>query len=294
MNISKTQQAFCLMLIAALAGTWIAMAVKILSIEVSAITVFFLTRIIVLLGFTPEFFKQGFALFKCQRPWLMILMSSLYAIAFTLYFQSLVMVPLSFASLFMNSAPLYIPLLAYFILNDHAVKSKVFWLGLSVSFIGILLIFMPTGTVHYSLLGMSLAFVSGIILAISQVLTKVLLKLETPRKVVLSQVTVSAILSGIPSMYLIFGQGDAHLYHLFELKTVFIILTTGICSWYYQVLRARAVQLASVSIVMPFGYMGVIFIGIVDAIFWNVMPDFISIMGMVLVILGVITLLRAN
>jgi drug/metabolite transporter (DMT)-like permease len=203
-------------------------------------------------------------------------------------------VPLAISSLLMNSAPLYVPIIAFFILKDQSVKSKLLWFTMMISFIGVALVLSPSGKSHYSMIGFLLAFLSGILLAASQVLTKLMTHNEVPHRIAIFQTFMSIIMTLFPAIFIIAHHGSHYLTNLFTLKNSAMLILCGISSWIFQLYRAKAMTYAPVSFAMPFGYLGVVFVGLLDLIFWDVLPDTISIFGMLIVISGVVLSLRLN
>jgi len=288
------QKSFWLMTIASFAGALIAVSIKALSFHTSIAVIYFFTRLFLLVGAVPAILKYRSSIFKIKKWDVMIVMSALYVAAFYCYFYSLILVPLAISSLLMNSAPLYVPIIAFFILKDQSIKSKVLWFTILISFVGVALVLSPSGKSHYSLIGFLLAFLSGILIAASQVLTKLLTQDETPHRIALFQMFISIVITLFPALFIIAHHGAHYLTNLFTLKNTAMLILCGISSWIFQLYRAKAMTFSSVSFAMPFGYLGVVFVGLLDLIFWDVLPNTISIFGMLIVIGGVVLSLRLN
>lgn len=294
MNVSEFQKAFWLMIISALFGAMIAVAIKALSFHVSIAVIFFFTRVFILVGAIPTLLKHRLSILKSENKLKIAWISLFYIVAMYCYFYSLVMIPMSISSLFFNSSPLYVPLLAYFILSDPSIKSKKLWLAILISFVGVIFILTPSGHVHYSLLGIGLGFLSGLLIALWQVLTKQATGNESPHHIAFFQMITSIVVTFFPALFVVSSHGLSYLNGLWTVKNMSMLILAGISSWIYQLYRTRAMTHAPVSIIMPFGYFGVVFVGLFDWIFWDVMPSWISMFGMALVIVGVIFLLRVN
>lgn len=292
--MQNLQKSFWLMTIASFAGALIAVSIKALSFHTSVAVIFFFTRLFLLVGAIPAILKYRTSLFKIKKWGVMILMSALYVAAFYCYLYSLVLMPLAISSLLMNSAPLYVPIIAFFILKDQSIKSKLLWFTMMISFVGVVLVLSPSGKSHYSMMGFLLAFLSGILLAASQVLTKLITHHEVPHRIAIFQTLMSIIMTLFPALFVIAHHGAHYLTNLFTLKNSAMLILCGIASWIFQLYRAKAMTFAPVSFAMPFGYLGVVFVGLLDLIFWDVLPDTISIVGMLIVISGVVLSLRLN
>jgi len=281
------------MIISSLAGAFIAVSMKALSSHVSVTVIFFFTRVLLLVGAIPTVIKHKRSLLQSDSKLIIAFISIFYIAALYCYFYSLTMIPMSISSLFINSSPLYVPLMAYFILSDPSVKSKKLWMAMLISFVGVCLILTPHGKTNYSLFGMSIAFLSGLLLALWQVLTKKTTGNETAERIAFFQMITSIVLTFFPAVYIISQHGAHYLDSLWTVRNFSMLLLAGICSWIYQLYRTKAMTYASVSFAMPFGYSGVIFVGLSDWVFWSVMPSWISMIGMGLVIAGVVFLLRS-
>ncbi|HLB56332.1 MAG TPA: DMT family transporter [Coxiellaceae bacterium] len=294
MTITNLQKSFWAMTLSSFFGALIAVSIKALSFHTSISVIFFFTRIFLLLGVIPTFMRYRSTLFEIHNWFGMIIMSVLYVAAFYCYFYSLALVPLAISSLLINSAPLYVPIIAFFVLKDMAIKSKILWLTMLISFAGVILVLSPNGKAHYSFVGFVLAFLSGILLAASQVFTKWVTKNHQPHHIAFFQTIMSIIITFFPAFFIVAHHGVDYLSGLFTFNNTAMLILCGISSWIYQLYRAKAMTFASVSFAMPFGYLGVVFVGILDLIFWDVLPDAISIIGMIVVMIGVILSLKLS
>lgn len=290
--MSRLQRSFWMMAIAAFFGAMIAVSIKALSFHVSIAVIFFFTRVFLLVGAIPTILRYRFDLFRTKRIGVMMVMAALYVAGFYCYFYSLVMVPLSLSSLLMNSSPLYVPFLAYFILKSKAFESKMLWISMLISFIGVILILLPSGSAHYSLLGLLLAFLSGILLGASQVVMKLATEEVNASRIAFFQSIFSIVITFFPAMIIISRASPNYLHGFWTLENTAMLVLAGVSSWIYQLYRAKAFECAPVSFAMPFAYLGVVFVGILDAIFWGIIPDWLSILGMLIVVSGVIVLLK--
>ena len=288
------RKAFIFMAVSSLAGALIAVSIKALSFHISIAVIFFFTRLFILFGAIPTLLKQKKSLLQSQNKSKIIVVSIFYIAAMYCYFYSLKMIPMSISSLFANSSPLYVPLIAYFILNDESIKSHLLWISIGISFIGVCLVLTPHGNMQHSAWGVFIAFLSGLFLALWQVFTKKTTGNESPHRIAFFQMITSIVITFIPAAWIIAHHGIHYLDGLWTLRNISVLIMAGISSWIYQLYRTKAMNLAPVSFVMPFGYLGVIFVGFFDYIFWHTMPHLIAMIGMCLVIIGVVFLLKTQ
>lgn len=294
MSLSNVQKAFVFMVISSLFGSTIAVSMKMLSFHLSIAVIFFATRVFIFCGAIPTIIKYKKSILHSQNKMNIALVSVFYIAAMYCYFYSLTMIPMSISSLFFNSAPLYVPILAYFILNDMGIRSVKLWIAMGISFAGVLLILLPHDHVFYSHVGMSVAFLSGAFIAFWQVLTKRVTGSETPHRIAFFQMITSIVITFFPAAWIVSHHGIHYLDGLWTIKNMSALILAGISSWIYQLYRTRAMHYAPVSLIMPFGYLGVLFVGIFDLIFWHVMPSVMNMIGMMIVIIGVVLLLHFN
>lgn len=282
------------MAISSFFGALIPVSVKALSLHSSILIIFFFTRVFLLVGAFPTIFRHKKSLLKINKSEIIFISTVFYVAAMYCYFYSLLLVPLAISSLMANSAPLYVPLIALFILRDQSIKSKILWLCMLISFTGIALMLLPNEKIHYSFIGFLLAFLSGIFLALWQVCTKFVTAHESPHRITFLQTILSIVFSFFPAGFIVYQHGIHYLDALFSIKSVALLILCGISSWIYQLYRAKAMTFAPVSFAMPFGYLGVAFVGALDFIFWRTYPNVLSIFGMIVVISGVVLLLKLN
>lgn len=291
---SDRMKAFTLMAISAFFGAIIAASMKALSFHSSIAIIFFFSRVFVVAGAIPTIIKYKKTILHSENKLKIILVSIFYLGSMYGYLYSLTMIPMSISSLFVNSAPLYVPVLAHFVLGDSSMKSKKLWIAMFISFFGVCLIVVPHGHADYSLVGFMLAFLSGVSMALWQVFTKKTTGVDLPHHIAFFQMISSIFISAIPAIFIVSYRGVHSLDPLWTLKNMNMLVVMGIASWIYQLYRTKAMTYAPVSVVMPFGYLGVIFVGLLDYIFWGVIPQLLSVVGMIFVVSGVVYLLRSK
>lgn len=177
--------------------------------------------------------------------------------------------------LLQNSAPLFVPILAWLITGantPHRVK-----LGILLGFIGIAIILNPTTNIFYDIYSM-LPLFAGFMIALAIIYVRLIGKVNTPNQMFFYYFYITTVISGI--------------FAAVQWKTPetmdqwLLILAIGICGLFYQVLATYSYLKAPVRLMSPLVFMQTVFGGILDWIIWNNIPGISTIVGAVLVITG--------
>ncbi len=180
----------------------------------------------------------------------------------------------------LNTGPLFIPMLERWIIGTRVPMSA--WVGILVSFLGVMLVLQPENSIiaWIGLLGLFGGFCQGM----SQVLFGMNTKREASDIGVFVLMLLLAVFSAIPY----FLSGDRTLVEGQELdwSVIGILIGLGVASVANQLFRAEAYKRESPSRLAAFLYISVLLAGLFDWCFLGVVPDFVSIVGAVLIILG--------
>ncbi len=177
--------------------------------------------------------------------------------------------------LLQNSAPLFVPILAWLITGantPHRVK-----LGILLGFIGIAIILNPTTNIFNDIYSM-LPLFAGFMIALAIIYVRLIGKVNTPNQMFFYYFYITTVISGI--------------FAVIQWKTPdtmdqwLLILAIGICGLFYQVLATYSYLKAPVRLMSPLVFMQTVFGGILDWIIWNNIPGISTIVGAVLVITG--------
>ncbi len=183
------------------------------------------------------------------------------------------------ATALLNTGALFIPLIEWGVLGRRVGKST--WIGVAVSFAGVLCILQPDAGI-FSLLSL-IGLLSGFSQGASQVVLSLGSKSEKPDLALLYLFFFCALFSLFPLLFT--GEGFGVLKP--EGSPLFILsLALGFVSIFNQTTRAAAYKHGSASRLSPFLYFSAIPAGIFDwAIFGNI-PNLLSLLGVILVIGG--------
>ncbi len=187
-------------------------------------------------------------------------------------------VNLSEVVLLNNSAPLYIPLIVW-LWHKEKISYKL-WIGLIIGFLGIFIILRPGFDSLQA--GLIFGFFSGIATAFMFVVVRQIAQEPFLRILFYYFLFFCLVLSPFLWFHWALPPPIVWLY----------IILAAITMIGAQTCMTIALRHATAHETSPFIYTSVIFAGLIDWIFWNIKPDYISGIGMVVVIIGcVVTLL---
>ena len=273
MATNKTALAVILAILTTLVGTLAAASAKHLADSVHPHLMVCTQYLICLLTLSPWLANHGVKGLATKKIKLHLLRGVSGWACFYTYYYALGKIPLVDASLLRNTAPLCVPFIVMFWLRYPISKSN--WLGLAIGFMGIAVILKPSpdGMSWWHFVG----FLSGVGLALSMVTTKELSLTESGNRILFYYFFISFVLS-LPFA----------IYHweLVPLSQLPFLLFVGFSIFITMKLYTHAYGLAPTSILAPFSYFGVVFAGLLGWLIWEHVPDWYSLVGIVLVVLG--------
>jgi len=218
--------------------------------------------------------NKGFAFLKTKRPWGHCARIVFGAFSTLLYAYSIKHIPLLNATLLYNTAPLFVPIFAIFILGSK-VPLKI-WVSLVFGFIGVVMILHPDLTLLKkpgNLIGLS----SGIFQAMTFIIVKALTSTEPVQRINFYFFLGSAIILG-PLAYF-FAETP-------PLESVLWSLCAGVVSFFAQYFIVKAYSCADASDIGAFQYTSVVFAGLIGWLVWDNIPSIYDLIGMGIVMLG--------
>lgn len=234
--------------------------------------------IICVLFMLPWLLRKGVKALHTDNMKLHIIRAICGWACFYTYYLAINHIPLVDATLLRNAAPLCVPFYVYFVYSKRI--SAIRWIPLAIGFAGVGLILKPQseGMSYWHLVG----FASAITLAGSIITTRMLTRTESTNCILFYYFLISAIASiplallSLPISSFLSIPIEALV---FMLLIAFSILVT---MWLYT----RAYVFAKASIISPISYAGVVFAGFWGWLYWNQIPDWLSIAGVLLVAAG--------
>jgi drug/metabolite transporter (DMT)-like permease len=222
--------------------------------------------------------KDSVWTFLKTKAWQIHLIRSVTAIL-TIYsfFFALKTLSTAEASLLLNTAPIFIPLVSFF-WKKTSLDIRV-WPGIACAFIGVFCLLHPeSGSCNY---GLWIALVGAIVCAISVVALRSAHYSEPICRIVFYYALLSTVLSGVLCLV------EASSWQsLWNAKALYGVLAVGVTGFLYQMLFALSIKYAPVKIIGPFSYVSVIFSLILDFILWDSRLLGIEVLGMCFVFMG--------
>jgi drug/metabolite transporter (DMT)-like permease len=218
--------------------------------------------------------KEGFSFLKTKRIGGHFGRAIFGALSTLFYVIALNHISLLNATLLLNTAPLFVPIFAIFLLRTKAPLRT--WGFLGLGFIGVILILKPQ-LISLQNAGNLIGLASGIIQALAFIFVKMLTTTEPVKRINFYFFFLSSCLL-LPFVFL---TGKAPSFHGWIWA-----LCAGVMSFLAQFFIVKGYQLADASHVGAFQYASVIFSGIIGWIIWNQQPVLHEIIGTLFVILG--------
>ncbi len=227
----------------------------------------------------PWVYRNGLSALKTRHPIRHGVRGIAGCLSFYAFYYALNHIPLVDASLLRHSAPLVVPLIILFWFQVAIPRLR--WFALVLGFLGIAVILRPgqNGVNPWHVVGL----LSGIGLAFSMVLTRVLSQ-EEPEKRILFYYFLISLIFAIPFFII-----D---YQPIPLQAVPWLLLIGFGMYFAFIPYTRAYTYAKASIVSPTSYFSVIFAGIFDWLLWDYFPDKLTLIGVSLVFVAGFIIVR--
>ncbi len=233
----------------------------------------FFRFLILFLCVLPLVMSKGFEFIKTKHIKLNLLRAVTAVIAISLTFLSIKFIPLATVILLSSSEPLFVPLV-FRLAKGTPIIANLYW-GIGIGIIGIVLILHPThGFFHYATL---LALAAGIFRAISVSTARTLTKVESTRTIMFYFFSLGTIFTGLSTV---------HSWHNTSNWPWALIMGIGISSFFFQLCLIQALKFAPARLISPFGFLAVVFTALADWIIWNQIPSWLTLTGIVLVIVG--------
>lgn len=198
---------------------------------------------------------------------------------FTCIFYAVQKISLVDTILLSNTAPLFIPLIIW--LWRKVKLGYKLWLGILLGFVGIGFILKPD--IAFLNLGMIFALGAGLCLAVSMIAQRRLVKTEPPVLILFYYFFFSTLLSFPIAFY---------LSPMPKTTDLLLLALIGFLSFIAQITFQKAFQYGKPSALSPFNYISVIYAAVLEWLIWNHFPDWISLLGILLVCLGSIFTIR--
>ena len=186
------------------------------------------------------------------------------------FFYLIANIPLAEAMLFNYSAPVFIPIIAWFWLKEPLTHAR--YLSIFMGLSGVLLIIKPGAEVFslHSLIGL----MAGSLAALAFVTVQRLSRSESAFTIVFYFSAFSTLVSSIPLWW---------TWQALEGTQVLSLLGIGILATISQFCLTHAYGLAPAAQIGPAQYLSIVFAGLFAWLLWQELPDYWAMAGAVLI-----------
>ncbi len=202
------------------------------------------------------------------------LLRALFGWGFILAFvMALKFIPLVDGIMLNNTAALFVPFIAYFWLKDP-LNHKI-WIAALFGLVGIAFILKPgTGIFNPA---MMIGLLSGVLMAFAWASIRKLSKTEPLHRILFYFLTLATLIAALPLPW---------VWYPFPAAVWGTFLFTGFCYFVSLAAFTYACMLIHVTVASILFYMVIVFTALLEWVVWAKIPDFYTVVGSLLVILG--------
>ncbi|WP_323845345.1 DMT family transporter [Microbulbifer magnicolonia] len=216
------------------------------------------------------------------------------------YYLSLRYIPMLDATLLLNTASLFAPLIARTLGGKK--EPPMVWVGIAIGFLGVLVVLRPDAAIFNPMA--AVALLSGLLLALRMYFISQLNE-SAPKQ----RTTFYSLLVGLLACLLVWlltgthiANWQAHLFTPREMLRPWLIdsvmlaavVALGTMAMLQSYFLTLGLHYASVARVAPFRYTAVILAALLDWIIWGQVPGLHACVGFAIIILGGLLVLRAG
>lgn len=257
--------------------------IKILSEDISIMQSMFFRSLLMSAFMLSLFFITPPKRTHTQGGYLPLLIRTCFGgVSMLLTFYNIATIPLGIASTFAQTTPLYAVFLAYFFLKESL--SPLVFIATGLGFAGILLISSPSSNIPF--VNIIVGILSGLGAGVALVSVRECKKYFEERVIILAFGIVATVLSLACLIVGEFYPIGIFAWSSIEGDLWWIILIMGICGTLGQYFMTKAFILAPAGIVSPIDYTKIVFSLIFGIYLGDQLPNFTSLMGMILVIIS--------
>ena len=233
----------------------------------------FIQNLVATLLIAPFTFSRGLKGLRTTHPYLQLTRALAGGGGYALMFLALSFTPITETVLMTTTSPLFIPFIYWLFIRER-VKHSLWW-GIIVGFIGIAFVLHPTERAFSE--GILLALGAGICIGIVMVALRLMGRDEWMPRTLFFYFALTTLLTLAPALY---------YWNNPPLYVWLAMIGTGVFGILSNVCLTLGLRHGSASILSPIYYTSVIFAALFDWIFWHVVPDYLTIIGAILVIAG--------
>lgn len=263
-------------IVSALSFAMMSVFVKLIGQDLPTSMLIFFRFGISLLLFLPWIMTDTHFTLRVYQPFRYVIRILAALLALFCVFYAIKYIPLVDALLLNNTAPLFVPIIAWILTGAKTPKKAIF--GIILGFIGVGFILNP-GKEIFSMPSL-IALSSGILAALAIVQMRLISKTSTTKQMLFYYFFVSTLAAGLVAALQWQSPESSRIWWL--------LLGIGIFGTLYQVFATLSYVVAPVRLMSPLIFLMVVFGGIFDWLIWSNVPTVMTILGATGVIIGAI------
>ncbi len=256
--------------LSALLFSLMGVAVREVSVSVNNESVVFFRNLVGVVFFLPLVLIKGFKPLRTQRLKSHLWRTTYGLAAMYCFFYAIAHLPLADAMLFTYSAPVFTPIIAWWLLKESLSKRML--ITTCIGLVGVLLVAKPSAALLDSQATIGLA--ASLLAAFAFVSIREMSDTEPAYRMVFYFSLFSALISAVP---LTWAWQPLNNHELWLLLIIGLLATTS------QIIMSKAYSLAPPGLIGPFAYLAIVFAGLIAWLRWGETPDTASLLGAALI-----------
>ncbi len=200
-------------------------------------------------------------------------------IGITILFGTSILIPVSDATALIFINPIFTMIFAIPLLGETVKTTK--WFAVAITFIGAIVLIRPENNLLEIQFVYILLIFGALALGLESIFIKILTIEEKPKQILLINNGIGLMISSIPIYFIWISP------NIKQILALFFVGTLMLCA---QICFIQAMKRSEAHFVAPFFYFTLIFVCIYDFFIFQILPDKISIIGTILIIVGGIIL----
>ncbi len=267
---SSPVQGALLLALSALLFSLMGVGIREVSSGVNNESVVFFRNLVGVLFFLPLVLLKGTGPLKTGRLKSHMWRTTYGLAAMYCFFYAIAHLPLADAMLFTYAAPVFTPLLAWWLLKEPLTRRML--VTTAIGLVGVLLVAKPSEALLDSQALIGLA--ASILAAFAFVSIREMSDTEPAFRIVFYFSLFSALISAVPLTW---------AWQPLSQHQLGLLLVIGLLATVSQIVMSKAYSLAPPGLIGPFAYLAIVFAGIVAWLRWGEMPDAASLVGAALI-----------
>lgn len=267
---SRPVQGALLLALSALLFSLMGVGIREVSSGVNNESVVFFRNLVGVLFFLPLVLLKGTGPLKTGRLKSHMWRTTYGLAAMYCFFYAIAHLPLADAMLFTYAAPVFTPLLAWWLLKEPLTKRML--VTTAIGLVGVLLVAKPSEALLDSQALIGLA--ASILAAFAFVSIREMSDTEPAFRIVFYFSLFSALISAVPLTW---------AWQPLSQHQLGLLLVIGLLATVSQIVMSKAYSLAPPGLIGPFAYLAIVFAGIIAWLRWGEMPDAASLVGAALI-----------